>query len=236
MTLKIISLNTWNYHEWISRKYKFINFFKQENPDLILFQEINDDERYNNPVNQNLAQEINKELKYPYCKTFFNTIFDCTTKKDLGNHSYKQGVAILSKKKITIIKHHILNKEKNDKYQRGIVIFKLTEGKELYIVNLHFSNNKEFASKHWEETKEIVNGLGIRPIFVGDFNIFKEDFVTLKLPINYSATYLEKSYISYPNKNQTFDYVVYPKEIPIKNFICSEINISDHRPLIFELD
>ena len=236
MALKIISLNTWNYHEWSNRKTKFINFFKQENPDIILFQEINDDTRYNNPINQNLANEINNELKYPICKTFFHTIFDGTTKKDLGTHSYMQGIAILSKKKISIIKHHILHKEKEDKYKRGIVIFKIDQEKEIHMVNLHFSNNREFASKHWEETKKVIANLKIRPVFVGDFNIFKEDFVNTKLPVNYSATYLEKPYISYPCENQTLDYVVYPKEITIKEFLCPEINISDHRPLIFEIE
>lgn len=236
MTLKIISLNIWNYHDWDKRKIDLLNFFRREKPDLILFQEINDDTRYNNPVNHNLAEQINNELKYPICKTFFHTTFDSTTKKELGAHSYKQGLAILSTKKISEIRHCILHKEKEDKYQRGIVIFKIDQEKEIRIVNLHFSNNKTFASKQWEETQKIANQLNIRPIFVGDFNIFKEDFVNTTLPTNYSATYLEEPYISYPNENQTLDYLVYPKEINIKSFICPDINISDHRPLIFEIE
>ncbi|PIN77902.1 hypothetical protein COV14_04905 [Candidatus Woesearchaeota archaeon CG10_big_fil_rev_8_21_14_0_10_33_12] len=64
MELKVLTTNIWRYYEWENRKEKVINFLKEEDADIVFFQEAAYDERLRDKW-QNQIEEINEQVQYP---------------------------------------------------------------------------------------------------------------------------------------------------------------------------
>ena len=58
---KIFDLNLWNYNNFEERKPRIIEAIKQYNPDIIAFQEVRDDLRFNSR-GYNQARQLNTKL------------------------------------------------------------------------------------------------------------------------------------------------------------------------------
>lgn len=222
--MKIISLNTWNHHEWDARKHALIRYFKDQNADVLFLQEINEDDsenRYNH-----LGEEINESLEYPYIETYFPTVFSKVNKPSLGDRIFRQGLAVFSKNPIEVIKRHKLIQHPDDPFSRGFMLVKING---IFFVNIHFSNRDPWAVQHWIETEEACRSM--QPVYIGDFNFTKHALPTFEVPDGYVWPYKNNPYVSHPSSGESFDQVLLPQHLEMHSFSCDDISISDHRPI-----
>jgi endonuclease/exonuclease/phosphatase family metal-dependent hydrolase len=225
--MKLLDLNVWNYNDFERRKPLIVNFIKKYNTDIIAFQEINDDPRYNSKSN-NQANQINDAIGR---KFGYECIFMKTMEKDTDGVHIVSGIAILSRIKIIKVSKIKLKKHPDDKYDRGILHIKT---KEFDLINVHFSPGDNFAKLHLLETLEYVKRANINPIIVGDFNFRDAKTITEIDLKNFRISTDFKEYISKPP--YTLDYILIPKNFTFKSFSCIEANLSDHKALLSEIN
>ncbi len=70
MITKIFDLNLWNYNNFEERKPHIVEAIKIHDPDIIAFQEVRDDLRFNSK-GYNQARQLNTKLGYEFM-TFMN--------------------------------------------------------------------------------------------------------------------------------------------------------------------
>ncbi len=232
--MKILNLNLWNYNNFEKRKPLIVKFLQEQDPEIITFQEVRDDRKYNSK-NNNQGQQINKLLKYPSLK-FIKTMDVNKVNKKKGEPPCFEGVATLSKYPFTKSKRFKLKQHHDDKFTRAILWTKL---KNIDIFNVHYSPNDLFSRLHLEETFSIAEDLNIHPVIIGDFNIRYPNIVEEaihKYGNNYISSRTIKNYISYPLEEYTLDYILIPKHIRINSFSCVGNNLSDHKALILDIN
>ncbi|MBU0930302.1 MAG: endonuclease/exonuclease/phosphatase family protein [Nanoarchaeota archaeon] len=231
--MKIISLNIWRYDgNWQKRKPKIIEFIKKENPDAIFLQEVFDDSRHNK-LGNNQALQLNSELKF---KTLIYNIAEKlkTEHKQKINVLVFDGLACLTNHKILnkgIIK---LKKQFDDKHYRIIQKVKINiNGKNIIFYHTHFSNRDDWAIIHLRETIKKAEKEKKLPIIIGDLNMINTKDLTNNSKSKYKNSYEFKKYYSFPQKKETLDYILIPKNnfkfIKVK---CSTKGMSDHKALI----
>lgn len=235
MTLKILNLNIWNYTNFQERKPKIINFIKKNNPDVIVLQEVRDDIQFNKK-GDNQAKQLNKELNYP--EYAFYPVADKQKERPEKYKNYCiEGTAILSKFPIVKTEKIKLKKHPEDRYSSGNLYVQIkTERKVVDILGVHFSNSDLFSLLHLIETLKWINNRKIKPIIVGDFNMWHNDWLNDLTEENYTSSMKFKEYISYPLRKWTLDYILIPKNFKFKSFECVEEELSDHRALTAEIN
>ena len=229
--MKILNLNLWNYNEFEKRKPFIIKFIQKHNPDVITFQEVRDDLRFNSNGN-NQAKQLNKYLNYKYLK-FIKTMDVNKVNNTPNNPSCFEGLAVLSKYPIIKSKLFRLKKHTRDKFTRAILYVKLKNN--LDLIDVHYSPDDLFSKLHLEETLNFARKNRIKPIIIGDFNVRHPNIVEEVIGTDYVSSRKIKKYISYPSAKYTLDYVLVPKNIKIKSFSCLGTKISDHKALIIEI-
>ncbi len=231
--MKILNLNLWNYNNFESRKPQIIKFIKKHDPDIIVFQEVRDDIRFNKKGN-NQAKQLKKELKYPHY-----AFYQIADKQKGWPKKYKkycvEGTAILSKYPFLKVERRKLKQQKEDKYPRGNLYVRIKAEKIIDVVVVHFSNTDLFSLLHLLETLKWINSKKITPIIVGDFNIRYPDWLHDLTEEGYLSSAKYKKYISYPLANYTLDYILIPKKFKFKSFSCLGKNLSDHRALVADI-
>ncbi len=243
MKLKILDLNIWNYGEWEYRKPKIIQFIKKHNPDVITFQEIRDDVKFNKK-GDNQAKQLKRKLNYPYY-----AFYAVTDKRKEKPEEYKrysiEGTAVLSKFPISKITKLPLKKHPKDIHYCGNLFVKINAKEKFNLVVVHFSNNSLFSKLHLMETLKQIKAKKIKPIIVGDFNFWKTGLLNKLIKKDYLNSFEYKKYVSYPQTEKeyypsppirwTLDYILIPKEFKFKSLKC-EGKVSDHRALIAEIE
>ena len=63
MKLKVLTLNIHRYFDWEKRKEKVIKFLKEQNADIVFFQQVSYDARLKDKW-ENQVDELNRELGY----------------------------------------------------------------------------------------------------------------------------------------------------------------------------
>jgi len=235
MKIKIFNLNIWNYTNWEERKPKIIQEIKKENPEIVAFQEIRDDVKFNKKGN-NQAKQLNEELNYPHY--VFSPITD-KRKERPGKYKRRciEGMAILSKYPILSYKKFILKKHEDDIYTCGFLEVKLKiDNKKIDILNVHFSNNEYFSLLHIFETLKYIKNNKLNPIIVGDFNFYESEILNDLVKENFVSSIKYKNYLSYPLRNWTLDYILIPKKFKFKSLKCLGKGLSDHRALACEVE
>ena len=234
MTIKLFNLNLWNYTKWKVRRPKILRAIKKYNPDIIAFQEIRDDVRFNKKGDNQLKQ-LNKALKYPYY-----AFYQVADKRKGFPEKYKQycveGTGILSKFPILKVERKRLKKHKNDRYICGNLYAKIKSEKTFDLVAVHFSNTDLFSKLHLIETLKWIKSKKINPIIVGDFNMWRQNVLHKLTGNKFKSSVKFKKYLSYPLRQWTLDYVLIPKEFYFKSFKCLNERLSDHRALFAEID
>ncbi|MDP7521004.1 MAG: endonuclease/exonuclease/phosphatase family protein [Candidatus Pacearchaeota archaeon] len=235
MKIKILNLNIWNYTNWDKRKPKIAKFIKKYNPDVVFFQEIRDDTKFNKK-GDNQAKQLNRELNYPSY-----VFYSQTDKRKERPGKYKrfciEGTAILSKFPIIKTEKEMLTKHKNDKYNCGNLFARLrVKNKFVDIINVHFSNSEYFSLLHLLETLKQVEKKKIKPIIAGDFNMHEYKVLHDLTKEDYESSMNYKKYMSYPLRKWTLDYILIPKKYKFKSFECAGKDISDHKSLIAEVE
>lgn len=232
--LKILNLNIWNYNKWKERKPKIIKFIKKENPDIVTFQEIRDDIEFNKK-GDNQAKQLNRGLNFPYY-AFYQTTDKRKERPEKYKHYCIEGTALLSKFPILKIERELLKKQPDDRYTCGNLYVKIKANKIVDIVVVHFSNSDLFSKLHLIETLKQIRKKKIKPIIIGDFNMWRQNWLNKLTKKDYQSSIKYKKYISYPHNNWTLDYILIPKNLKFKSFKCTGKGLSDHRVLIAEVE
>lgn len=231
-TIRILSLNLWNYNHWNKRKPNIVRFINKENPDIIFFQEVRDDTEFNKKGN-NQAKQLNKMLGYP-SYAFYSVTNKRKENPEKYKHYCREGIAILSKFPIIKTERTELKKHPDDRHICGNLHVRMNVGKIIDLICVHFSNNDLFSKLHLIETMKQIRKKNIHPILAGDFNMWRTDWLTKLTGTKYTNSFLYKKYISYPARKWALDYVVIPKEYRFTSFKCAG-SLSDHKALVAEI-
>jgi len=245
MKLKILTLNVWRYYEWEGRKDQLIQFIKKENPDVICLQEVNDDLKFNEGL-KNQAELIAKLSGYKYW-TYGKTDKLLKWNSEVLDREVWMGDGIISKYPIIKETKHILKKylEYGDSKDLGFVHAKIDLGKDkIDVLSVHYANNDKSSKLHLKETLEWCETEGLRPIIAGDFNMMITEDVKEVAGEDYYISYFIKPYKSFNPTNYShnkvpvnLDYIItHKKKFIINKVSCEDVKISDHKPLIAEIE
>jgi len=231
--IKIFNLNLWGYTNWKTRKLKIISAIKKYNPDIIAFQEIRDDVRFNKKGDNQLKQ-LNRALKYPY-----SAFYQVADKRKGFPEKYKkycvEGEGILSKFPLLNVERKQLKKYKDNRYVRGNLYARVMAEKAFDLILVHFTNTDKFSRLDLMETLKYIRAKKIKPIIIGDFNIRHPSVLHTLTKKDYRSSLKYKKYLSYPLANYTLDYILIPKEFRFKSLKCLNEKLSDHKALIAEI-
>lgn len=242
MKLKILTTNIWRYYEWEKRKSKLLDFFKEKNADIVFMQEVAEDSRIKDKW-QNQVEEINKIAEYP------SSIFGRMMKMEKWHGKQidwemHYGFGILSKYPIKKSEVIILPPvEKNRKFGFMHATLETPEGK-IDIINVHFENTDKGAKEHLQKTLEWCKDKKIEPIIAGDFNMKIIGDLKDIAEKEYQISYFVQPYKSFMptnfSHNQipiTLDYIIVSKKnFEILDVKCIDNDISDHNPVIAEIE
>lgn len=231
--MKLLTLNIQNYDgNWNKTKLNIIKFIKKEKPDFVFLQEVCDDSRYNQP-GDNQALQLNSKLKFKY------NIYNIAERvKTHHNKPIKvpvfNGLACFSNHKITNIKSIKLEKQSDDRHHRIIQKIEADiQRDKIVFFHSHFSNRDDWAILHLKETLERAKKEKILPIIIGDLNMINSKDLIKTCEDRYKTSYEFKKYISFPEKEETLDYVLIPKNaFKFISLTCKTKGLSDHKPLI----
>jgi endonuclease/exonuclease/phosphatase family metal-dependent hydrolase len=239
--MKILTTNIWRYYEWEKRKKKVINFFKEQDADIIFLQEAAYDER-KKEMWANQVEEINKKLNYRD-SAYGNLI---RMKKWHGKEIdwiMFYGFGILSKypiknSEVVILPH--IEKKKDFGFMHTTI--KTPHG-EIDLINVHLENTDKGSKEQLKQALQWCKDKGIKPIIAGDFNMKIIENLRELAAEDYNISYLIKKYISFMPTNFshndapiTLDYILsHKKKFEMKNIECINNDISDHNPVLAEI-
>lgn len=231
MKITFGSLNVQAFDAWDSRKNNIIDFIRQSDLDVVLFQEVTFLPQINA---ENQVSLLNKELKYPYENS-------AVTRLQTSPHyeNYREGIGLISKWPILKSETFILKQQPHDEHQRIVQLVDMKVGEIVVkFANVHFSisdNDENLPREHLRELIEVLESRGETRIIGGDLNM---DDVDLHADL-WSEHYISSSvvpYISYPSMNKRVDYFLLPKEYAFLNIATSPDGLSDHRGLVVEIE
>ncbi len=198
----------------------------QEDPDLCCFIEIDKESPFHKNGNQlnRLADEKRKE--YHFSKKY--------SKKGILQHLpyfRAHGNGFLAKKKHPFKEHYFKHGRKKHFYEIKI-------NKDITLFMAHFPLRKKTRRQDFEELKKLIEKKK-KVIICGDFNIFK-GFKELDPLVKRTGLYIvnklsDKTYPAY-NPKKAFDLFICSDTIKVKNLRVLHPHLSDHAPVILEID
>lgn len=209
---------------------KISNIIKDYKPDIISFNEV-----YNSGNEIEFGEQIKKiaELtNYPYY-SFSKAI-------DTKNGEY--GNALLSNipffdKEIFKIEDPII-KDENVFYESRIIT--RFDFKTFSLYSTHFGLAKQEQINAYECFKKISKNDNNKIIFLGDFNITKDNDIIKELNKKYNEVtfHFNNDLATYPSISpiNKIDYIFVSKDIEIKSSETIQIVASDHFPIICDLN
>lgn len=230
MYMKLTTLNLQGFTDWQRREPKIINYLKQEDPDLIFFQEvvyIPEISAYN-PV-----QLLNKSLHYLFEHSSITRL-----QVGLEYPTFREGLSILSRAPITKTDTIILKKAPGDEHNRIVQLADVfMNDRVIKFANVHFSitDVTDFATPHLVETLDILQARGEQRIIAGDFNLSDLENARHVWQDSYVSSE-SVPYVSFPSQNKRIDYVLIPKKYSFTNITVSDDLLSDHRALTVTID
>ncbi|HEV7952165.1 MAG TPA: endonuclease/exonuclease/phosphatase family protein [Candidatus Saccharimonadales bacterium] len=231
MKITFGSLNVQAFADWNTRKQRIVDYVKQSNLDIILFQEVTFLPQINA---ENQVSLLNKELRYPYENS-------AVTRLQASPHfeNYREGLGLLSKWPILKSETFILKQKQGDEHQRIVQLVDVLYKDEIIkFANVHFSisdNDESFPREHLQELLEVLKTRNETRIIGGDFNMNSIDLHADLWQGDYLSSSV-KPYVTYPALNKRVDYFLVPKEYAFLNIATSPDGLSDHRGLIVEME
>lgn len=227
MKLTFGSLNVQAFADWEDRKPKIIDYVRQTDPDILLFQEVTFLPQI---ASQNQVSILNRTLEYPYENTAVTRLQDSPVYEN-----YREGLGLISKYPILKSETIILKQQAHDEHQRIVQLIDIKCGDRIIkFANVHFSisdNDEELPREHLRELLQILDSRGETRILGGDFNM---DSIDLHADL-WQDKYISSSivpYITYPTMNKRVDYLLIPKEYSFVTITTSPDGLSDHRALL----
>lgn len=222
--IKLLTLNLWGYNDWNSRLKNITHFINQTDADVVALQEVQQDSSFSKiPQSESLA----KQSKYKY------GVFVPTCKKpSLSKRGVfaDHGLAILSKFEIKNVHLLLLEKQIPEHEQCGALYVQIKFGiHEVAICNVHFHNTDTTSILHLKEVQNYFDQRQLKPIIIGDFNIYNlNKYRNLLLNYDLSTDYVD--YTSFIKDGGTLDYVTVPsEEYSISGVGTSKSYVSDHK-------
>jgi endonuclease/exonuclease/phosphatase family metal-dependent hydrolase len=231
--IKIFDLNLWNYNNFEERKPRILEAIKKYDPDIVAFQEVRDDLRFNSR-GYNQARQLNTKLGYKYF-TFMKTMDVNKANNRLQNPDCIEGLALLSKYPIIKIIRKKLRQHADDIHTRGILYARIKAEKDIGVCVVHFSPDKLFSKLHMEETLNYFKENQLTSIILGDFNIDDHNFITRVSSKDYEFSNNINQCVTLPDTKRIIDGILIPKKFKFKSFFCDKTNLSDHRALVAEI-
>jgi endonuclease/exonuclease/phosphatase family metal-dependent hydrolase len=232
--LKLLDLNIALYNDWDTRMPRIVDFIKEQKPDIVTLEEVMDDAKYNKH-GDNQAKQIAKTTGLSHCAFYLSGNLQKESPQWVGGRRARAGNAILSKYALTNIVKRRLKCHQDDRHYRGIVKARVMCKPPIDLIVVHFSNNDVFSRLHMEEVLEYIKGANIKPVIVGDFNMYPKNILQM-VPKDYTLSYALKKYVSFPPEGNTFDYIILPKGLEFKSLECIDKDLSDHSALVAEID
>lgn len=226
MKITFGSLNVQGFTDWNDRKSNIIEYVKQTQPDVVLFQEVTFLPQI---ASENQVGILNKSLCYPYENTAVTRLQDSHVYEN-----YREGIGLISKYPILKSETIILKQQAHDEHQRIVQLVDIQCGDIIVkFANLHFSisdNDEDLPREHLIELLAILESRGETRIMGGDFNM---NSIDLHIDL-WQEKYISSSvvpYITYPSMNKRVDYFLLPKEYSFLSITTSPDGLSDHRAL-----
>ena len=232
--LKLLDLNIALYNDWDKRAPSIVDFIKEQRPDIVTLEEVMDDAKYNKYGN-NQAVQIARATGFDHCAFYLSGNLQKESPQWVGDRRARAGDAILSKYALAKVVKKRLKRHPEDKHYRGIVKARVMSRPPIDLIVVHFSNNDLFSRLHMEEVVGYVRKAQIRPVIVGDFNMYPENMLRM-VPEDYTLSYALKKYVSFPSEGNTFDYIMLPKGLKFKSMECIDGGLSDHSALVAEIE
>jgi endonuclease/exonuclease/phosphatase family metal-dependent hydrolase len=226
MKITFGSLNVQAFTDWEERKTNIIEYVRQTDPDVVLFQEVTFLPQI---ASENQVTILNKTLGYTYENT-------AVTRLQASPHfeNYREGLGLISKWPILRSDTFILKQKALDEHQRIVQLIDILHGDTVVkFANVHFSisdNDESFPREHLEELLQVLASRGETRIIGGDFNMNSIDLHSDLWQDDYVSSSITP-YISYPSMNKRVDYFLLPKEYAFLHIGTSPDGLSDHRAL-----
>lgn len=228
MNLKVCTLNLWGFNDWEQRQTAIVDYLKNTDPDVVFFQEVIYDPEVSAQTQVSL---LNKVLDYKYEYVEVPRSFSNDKAK---NH--REGLAALSKHRVAKSETLALRKNEADKHVRIVQMLDIQVGSSaVQFANVHFSSQTEFSRAHLQELLGLLDGRDEERIIIGDFNMLLPDEDRGLFEKSYILSTDFVSYISYPEKSETLDYILLPKDCVFHNIDTSTENLSDHNAVTAEI-
>ncbi|MDB5187395.1 MAG: hypothetical protein JWM07_867 [Candidatus Saccharibacteria bacterium] len=226
MKITFSSVNVQSFTDWEDRKPNIIDYVKQTDPDVVLFQEVTFLPQINA---ENQVSILNKSLGYLYENSAVTRLQASTEFEN-----YREGLGLISKYPILKSETFILKQQSHDEHQRIVQLVDiLCDEKVVKFANVHFSisdRDESLPREHLHELLQVLESRGETRIIGGDFNMNEID---LNADL-WHDTYVSSSvtpYITYPSMNKRIDYFLLPKEYSFISITTSGDGLSDHRAL-----
>ena len=228
MKLKVCILNLWGFNDWQIREPKIVSYLKQQKPDIVFLQEVLYEPSLS-PYTQ--AELLNRQLDYEFISISVPRLF---SSEKIKNH--REGLAVLSETAILKNETLVLKKEEKDKHTRIVQLLDIQLGDStISLAHVHFSNRHEWSRLHLQELLELLSARGEERIIIGDFNMLDPQKNTDLYGDKYVISTEIKSYISYPEKSETLDYVLLPRQFEMTNIETSAEGLSDHLAVMADI-
>ena len=232
--LKLLDLNIALYNDWDTRMPKIVNFIKEQKPDIVTLEEVMDDAKYNR-YGDNQAKQIARATGLSHCAFYLSGNLQRESPQWVGSRRARTGDAILSRYALTNIVKRRLKRHQDDRHYRGIVKARVMSKPPIDLIVVHFSNKDIFSRLHMEEVLEYIKRVNIKPVIVGDFNMYPKNILSV-VPKDYTLSYSLNRYVSFPSEGNTFDYIMLPKFLKFKSLECIGRGLSDHSSLVAEIE
>lgn len=231
INLKLMTLNLWCYFDWNNREENIHSLINGEAPDIIAFQEAQTNHSFSpNPQSDTIADVCG----YKY-RTFAPTYGrdGQIDKHGEMNQRSSYGLALISKHPIVASETYFLRQHPDHDEACSVLFSKIEiEGRVINLCNVHFGNSDLFSDLHLNELIDLCEKRNVKPIILGDFNIFDLSAYSKTRLKNYTISTDITNYESMPKNGGTLDYIAAPKEYQITNVVCPDTYVSDHRALV----
>lgn len=229
--LRALTLNLRSYFDWDNRKDTIISLINKLGPDFVAFQEAQTNRSFSYfPQTEPIADSCSYKYRV-FAPTYQRSN---QVDKDGGmTQETSYGLALLSKHPIISSETYFLSQHPDHDEACSVLFCKIeVDGKIVDICNVHFGNSDLFADLHIKELMDLCKKRNIKPIIVGDFNIFKLSAYKQSLLKGYVLSSDTAKYKSMPKSSGTLDYIVVPSsDYTIDNVVCPKEYVSDHRCL-----
>lgn len=231
-----MTLNLWGYHDWDNRVDAIVSLIQEHNPDCIALQEVLTNHAFSNyPQSDYIADRSG----YKY-RIFAPTYARTNSRDRAGNRTQRAsyGLAFLSRYPIVSSESYFLQQYPDHDEAHTVLLCSVeVNGFLMETCTVHFANSTKHADLHLNELMDLIEKRKVRPIVLGDFNIYDLSAYKNTRLKAYTLSTDVAAYTSMPSDNGTLDYIVAPEsKYHFKEVTCPNVYVSDHRALLATIE